>query len=51
MGSQFSASGSVMAERVPVDIVAAFSDSSSPFFHVHCFLFGGVAGFDITCQH
>ena len=51
MGSQFSASGqSVTAERVPVDIVAAFSDSC-PFFHVHCFLFGGIARFDITCQH
>ena len=52
MGSQFSAYGSVMAEWVPVDVIAAaFSDSYSPFFRVHCFFFGGVAGFELTCQH
>ena len=38
------------AERVPVDVVAAFSDSSSPFFHVHRFFFGDAAGFELTCQ-
>ena len=41
---------SVTAERVPVDVVATFSDSYSPFFRVHRF-FGGAAGFDLTCQH
>ena len=51
MGSQFSASGSVTAEWVSVDIVVAFSDSSSPFFRVHRFLFGGASRFDLTCQH
>ena len=39
------------AERVPVDVVAAaFSNSSSPFFHVHCFFFGDAAGFELNCQ-
>ena len=40
------------AERVPIDVVAAFSNSSSPFFRVHRFFFGGAAGLDLTChQH
>ena len=34
-----------VAKWVLVDVVAAFSDSFSPFFHVHCFFFGGTAGF------
>ena len=38
-----------VAERVPIDVVAAFSNSSSPFFRVHCF-FSGTAGLDLTCQ-
>ena len=39
------------AGRVPVDVVAAaFSDLSSPFFHVHRFFFGGTARFELTCQ-
>ena len=46
---QFSASGTVSAaERVPVDVVAAFSDS---FFHVHRFFSKGTSGFDLTCEH
>ena len=46
---QFSASGTVLAaERVPVDVIAAFSDS---FFRVHHFFSEGAAGFDLTCQH
>ena len=50
---QFSASGTVsaassVAERVPVDVVAAFSDS---FFRVHRFFCEGSAGFDLTCEH
>ena len=38
-----------VAEPVPVDVVATFSDSSSPFFYVHRF-FGGATGFELTCQ-
>ena len=37
-------------EWVPVDVVAAFSDSSFPFFHVHHFFFRGTAGFELSCQ-
>ena len=50
---QFSASSTVSeassaAERVPVDVVAAFSDS---FFCVHRFFSEGTSGFDLTCEH
>ena len=38
-----------VAERVSVDVVAVFFDSSFLFFHVHRF-FGGAAGFELTCQ-
>ena len=38
------------AEQVPVDVVAAFSNSSSPLFHVHRFFFRDAAGFELNCQ-